>query len=929
MVKSPHPKSSSSAYVRITASGITANLVQLGTSMITRGSQQDLLFDPGTYSVDPDEDSFDASGWKYSYYCRIYGLYNFPNIQGVLLTIDNSKNDPFNPSCLSNRSDNETGLIFGNLTLSPNSSLTVLSGSLQPDQIYQFMVLMENKKNSSIQATGYVLVTVVNTAPKLIAIGCVVSVLCVPNLEFQLLNPTTQVALFSVCIGDCTNLQNIKWNIYQGPQNLSANSTQRTLFNQTILYENLWFFGINTTNFTAINNLFLDNPQINLWRFEVVYTFLSETSTSALNFIINQSPYNGTCSINPMNGTTTTLFTVLCPDWFDEDGIKDYSLYAWTTDISKRVMIAFSPVSNFQVRLPPGNNSTSLLNVVIYVRDVLNCITEVNMSSLSVIADSVGINDLINDLQSSSDTITNNHIVQLLSSGNQNVVGQILTSLSQQFDQMNYEKLAKAISSGVPTASILISPLGSQSLQQSLVPLNESDLTEFIKKLNTQANIRDYLMTFTTNLPITTISSIKLQSSSLVQLTQSTNQLTRTALTIASNRCYQLSLALYSMAGQFPYEDIQIAANQLTQCATNVLTGVNGPLQGRTMVLDLDLSRANPSSTYYDTDLDSELSNINLFGSGDDASIEANRNSYYQKQLANEIINQANEMISLITSSLNIYLNIGQNQIINTSQTFMSLETISTESLSNKIVKQIGNAQFHIPSGFTLNTTNNSSISLRSKMDTLAPFGNFSNTNLSNTVALSILDRNGNEVSLKTDHSNPIRIIIPRDPNLLIPEMYLQNVTSINSTNQNLLFNLHYINITSSLSISLHFEIQPLNIILGYLFIYKFDQTPQLNSSINSIDGWTLFCPSNLTNENIYKYFIDNQQTSGHQSFIFGIRELNSTEIYNHCSNYSSTNTLPITDQPFNFTSNYQLRIYTSGCYYLDQYNNWQSDGLI
>jgi hypothetical protein len=61
MVDSPTLKTSSSIYVRITATGITANLVQLGTSMITCGNDQDLLLDPGTFSVDPDEDSFDAS----------------------------------------------------------------------------------------------------------------------------------------------------------------------------------------------------------------------------------------------------------------------------------------------------------------------------------------------------------------------------------------------------------------------------------------------------------------------------------------------------------------------------------------------------------------------------------------------------------------------------------------------------------------------------------------------------------------------------------------------------------------------------------------------------------------------------------------------------------------------------------------------------
>lgn len=121
MTDTPTLQSSLVAYVRITATGVTANLVQLGTSTITRGSQQDLFLDPGTFSVDPDEDSFDAivsineiesfpsiiavlQKWKYEYYCRIYGPYNFPNIQGILLPISDSRIDPYNPSCLSNQS---------------------------------------------------------------------------------------------------------------------------------------------------------------------------------------------------------------------------------------------------------------------------------------------------------------------------------------------------------------------------------------------------------------------------------------------------------------------------------------------------------------------------------------------------------------------------------------------------------------------------------------------------------------------------------------------------------------------------------------------------------------------------------------------------------------------------------------------------------
>ncbi len=40
---------------------------------------------------------------------------------------------------------------------------------------------------------------------------------------------------------------------------------------------------------------------------------------------------------------------------------------------------------------------------------------------------------------------------------------------------------------------------------------------------------------------------------------------------LASDKCYQLAVALYSMAKKIPYEDVQTAATQITQCATNVL----------------------------------------------------------------------------------------------------------------------------------------------------------------------------------------------------------------------------------------------------------------------------------------------------------------------------------------------------------------------
>jgi hypothetical protein len=93
--------------------------------------------------------------------------------------------------------------------------------------------------------------------------------------------------------------------------------------------------------------------------------------------------------------------------------------------------------------------------------------------------------------------------------------------------------------------------------------------------------------------------------------------------------------------------------------------------------------------------------------------IEKNRNTYYQQQLANEIMIQMTAMITILTSALNIHLYIGQNVIMNTSAVFMSLETKSIQSLSNKLVKQVGNAQILLPTNFNLNISNNRTISIR------------------------------------------------------------------------------------------------------------------------------------------------------------------------------------------------------------------------
>ena len=174
-------------------------------------------------------------------------------------------------------------------------------------------------------------------------------------------------------------------------------------------------------------------------------------------------------------------------------------------------------------------------------------------------------------------------------------------------------------------------------------------------------------------------------------------------------------------------------------------------------------------------------------------------------------------------------------------------------------------------------------------------------------------------------------MIIPRDPSLIIPPMFLHNVTQTNNNDtvdQLQLFHFHLVDLSETPSgVSLHFEIRPLTINLSYLFVYHFD-----HSSPGQIDGWKLFCPSPfsraINNQSLYTYFIDNERTVNRRRVIFGLRELNLREAEMFCSNASSTE-LPVVSERVMFTSNYELRLYTSSCLYFDEENHrWKSDGM-
>jgi hypothetical protein len=109
------------------------------------------------------------------------------------------------------------------------------------------------------------------------------------------------------------------------------------------------------------------------------------------------------------------------------------------------MMLGFTTESVYQLRLPASIDSSSTLHVIAHIRDTFGCVTEYNLSLVTVITDLLAISNLIKILQESNNNRRSDLLIQLLTDKNENVVRQIVHSISQVFNEMNEQNVTNAV----------------------------------------------------------------------------------------------------------------------------------------------------------------------------------------------------------------------------------------------------------------------------------------------------------------------------------------------------------------------------------------------------------------------------------------------------------------------------------------------------
>ena len=201
----------------------------------------------------------------------------------------------------------------------------------------------------------------------------------------------------------------------------------------------------------------------------------------------------------------------------------------------------------------------------------------------------------------------------------------------------------------------------------------------------------------------------------------------------------------------------------------------------------------------------------------------------------------------------------------------------------------------------------------------------------SKSFGYSLFDKNTKEISVKRQE-NSIVFTIAKDTSVLIEPFELIDVMQKNSTNftNETLYSNGFINRKvqlNGLNVSLHIQIKPNNTqSVGYLTLIKFGNT----ASAQNYDFKNIFCPNDLIEEGndlFYLIFANITTVNAFKGYVsLAIKEIDS--ISSNCTKIKETNSL-IDNVSNNFTNNFWLRIYASGCYFMDPLTSvWSSYGM-
>ena len=138
------------------------------------------------------------------------------------------------------------------------------------------------------------------------------------------INANDQLDLKGYCLNGCDNETSIyTYHLYM----LNSTSNQWIPFTNPSLY---FYTGLYPyKDLTLKEELFQNYSSQTIWKVELSLFVgnKNRSGSASILFLVNFPPKNGSCDINPKNGSTETIFSISCWNWLDKDGSMDSFSY--------------------------------------------------------------------------------------------------------------------------------------------------------------------------------------------------------------------------------------------------------------------------------------------------------------------------------------------------------------------------------------------------------------------------------------------------------------------------------------------------------------------------------------------------------------------------------------------------------------------------
>lgn len=904
-------RSTAFTYVEVQKPDLVGIMVRGGSSEILWGHNTTLMLAPANYSYDPSIPRNDDQGFtNFTWFCKRSGQqYDM-----------NTKTGPAGAEF------SDKGGCFG---LGPGKiefSKGIISFSTQWMQInetYDIMVIIQKdirKVNVSIS------VNIVEGIPGTAVITCSPG-LCSQISSGQLVNPSARLGLSAECTDGCTSPDRelkYQWELYYFQYRWNWR-----------LVENITAYtkGHKTKYLAVMTNIFKDFYPATKFRAKVI--IIDEKAVTraeaAMNFIVNQAPINGSCSITPKEGRTgQDFFNLTCSNWSDDQKVAEYMFYAKFKENTLTKQISFGPESDIQVYMPLGPEYDNFtMEVMAKIFDSYGAYATVSLGEVRV-------------LPMSSEKL--DALLQDLTTGSVDMIEDAMANGDLQETNTVFSTMASALNSATMYANKSErTPTGygkdyEYRVPEEIVQMSEADYqaeqaNKFDSPVEQQRNLRakgrakmaEALNTVT----VSTISGIQLTASTLSTVCKYTEECGRDAQKAVSQNIVKMSDTLKNLGSETPREELSVAGESLLAVIGETLEATNYHIKDP-LIEDME----NVADTMvYDTDLDSSQGSIS---SGDPAKgINELKYLANKEQQTKEALKESKKIMGsmgAVTKTLSSSLVPGEDPMnMVTPKMAVSIAKSSANDLSNKKMGE-GRGGFKLPDWCSMKGGNCDPDEVVA-LEVMATPGNIFSfaenkavSDSSGTMSINYMSNDQSDISI-SGTKEPIEIVIPRDQTFKAPPpTEIQPVLLYNET---LFFHTFWANNTNS---SLHIEIKPNNASAQLLVFVRMNMLPNITTG-----NWdhvqmvptSMEMAENYTDgewPNPYMVFVSDEVVGNQTGKVYvGVRQLEADEIDMYYPNSTIPNFEPKTG---NFTTNYTLRTFTSGClYFKESVSDWVTDG--